>query len=207
MTRASETRWLSLREASSTLGVNQTTLRNWANQGRVRTFRTPGGHRRFSREDVAALMAAATRPANTQRPDGWPEAALDRMRRRLQRRKGQTGEWYDQFDDEHKSRMRVLGRRLVTLSTDYVTQKRRRSELSEEARFLGLEYGRELAAGQVKLRDAISAFIYFRNMLHDAIVASLGAELAGRDRAEVWQEVQTLEDTVLLAITEAYEKA
>ena len=51
--------WLSLHEASQRLNVHPATLREWADRGRIRTFRTPGGHRRFSVEDVDALAAEA----------------------------------------------------------------------------------------------------------------------------------------------------
>lgn len=39
--------WLALREASEKMGVSPATLRAWADEGRVQSYRTPGGHRRF----------------------------------------------------------------------------------------------------------------------------------------------------------------
>lgn len=39
--------WLSLHEASEKMGVSGATLRAWADEGRVESYRTPGGHRRF----------------------------------------------------------------------------------------------------------------------------------------------------------------
>ena len=44
--------YLSIGEASSVLGVSIVTLRRWDRQGRITTYRTAGGHRRFLREDV-----------------------------------------------------------------------------------------------------------------------------------------------------------
>lgn len=206
MARATAHRWVSLGEASALLGVNEATLRTWADRGRLRTFRTPGGHRRFSREDISSLVTAAVGPPGARMAEGWPESALDRMRRRLQRRRRQGEEWFQQFDEERRTRMRILGRRLVSLATDYITQKRRRAELAEEARYLGLEYGRELEAGNVKLSDAIAAFIYFRNLLHETIASTPGLQGQSRDRAELWNEVRDVEDAVLLAIAEAYQR-
>ena len=101
--------------------------------------------------------------------------------------------------------MRVLGRRLVTLASDYVSQRRRRSELAEEARYLGLEYGRELASANVRLSDAIAAFVYFRNSLHEAIAKGASPPGSGQDRSELLNEAVVVEDAVLLAIAEAYE--
>src|SRR5438445_12895090 len=51
--------WLSLDEAAKRLSVHPATLREWADKGQIRTFRTPGGHRRFSEVDVAHLGAHA----------------------------------------------------------------------------------------------------------------------------------------------------
>ena len=49
-------RWLTLKDASAFLGVHYTTVRNWADRGEIRVFRTPGGHRRFSVEDLRAFL-------------------------------------------------------------------------------------------------------------------------------------------------------
>src|SRR3989442_14826425 len=51
--------WRSLDEAAKRLSVHPATLREWADKGQIRTFRTPGGHRRFSEVDVAHLGAHA----------------------------------------------------------------------------------------------------------------------------------------------------
>jgi len=50
--------WLSLDEAAKRLKVHPTTLREWADKGRIRAYRTPGGHRRFSEADVETYAAS-----------------------------------------------------------------------------------------------------------------------------------------------------
>ena len=54
----SATDWLSLGPASRLLGVDPDTLRRWADDGRIRAYATPGGHRRFSRTDLQQIAAA-----------------------------------------------------------------------------------------------------------------------------------------------------
>jgi excisionase family DNA binding protein len=49
---ASEPDWLTLGQAAKYLGVAQSTIRKWSNQGRVPAFYTPGGHRRYRRADL-----------------------------------------------------------------------------------------------------------------------------------------------------------
>ena len=48
--------WVSLGRACKQLGVNESTLRRWADEGRIRSFRTPGGHRRYKRADLDAFL-------------------------------------------------------------------------------------------------------------------------------------------------------
>jgi excisionase family DNA binding protein len=49
--------WLTLGQAAKFLGVAQSTIRKWSDQGRVPAFYTPGGHRRYRRGDLEAFLA------------------------------------------------------------------------------------------------------------------------------------------------------
>jgi excisionase family DNA binding protein len=49
--------WLTLGQAAAYLGAAQSTVRKWADGGRLPTFYTPGGHRRFRRADLDAFLA------------------------------------------------------------------------------------------------------------------------------------------------------
>jgi excisionase family DNA binding protein len=53
---ASEPDWLTLGQAAKFLGVAQSTIRKWSDQGRVPAFYTPGGHRRFRRGDLESFI-------------------------------------------------------------------------------------------------------------------------------------------------------
>ncbi len=48
--------WLTLGQAARFLGVAQSTIRKWSDQGRVPAFYTPGGHRRYKRADLDAFL-------------------------------------------------------------------------------------------------------------------------------------------------------
>jgi excisionase family DNA binding protein len=49
--------WLTLGQAAKFLGVAQSTIRKWSDQGRVPAFYTPGGHRRYRRGDLETFLA------------------------------------------------------------------------------------------------------------------------------------------------------
>ncbi len=59
----SEPDWLTLGQAAKYLGVAQSTIRKWSDQGRLPAFYTPGGHRRYRRSDLEAFLERSG-PAN-----------------------------------------------------------------------------------------------------------------------------------------------
>ena len=92
--RRSESEWLGLGEASRVLGVNESTLRRWADAGLVQTFRTPGGHRRFAAADLRRISDTAgddliDAPA-------FDDEAIDRIRARLREADGAQRGWAGQ---------------------------------------------------------------------------------------------------------------
>jgi excisionase family DNA binding protein len=52
----SEPDWLTLGQAAKYLGVAQSTIRKWSDEGRVPAFYTPGGHRRYRRGDLDTFL-------------------------------------------------------------------------------------------------------------------------------------------------------
>ena len=45
------------REVAERLGVNPKTVSRWARLGWIKTIRTPGGHRRYYREEIERMVA------------------------------------------------------------------------------------------------------------------------------------------------------
>lgn len=67
--------WVTLGEAAKILGVAQSTVRKWADQGQLETFRTPGGHRRFRRGDLDNLTNTSS-DVPRGKNGGAPEALI-----------------------------------------------------------------------------------------------------------------------------------
>ena len=205
-----EGKWLSIAQASELVAVDQSTLREWADNGRVRSFRTPGGHRRFFRDDLTAIVERQPGP----RVDGpsLEENTLRRIRRRLgAEHHGHgvaPGGWIERLSLECRTRMRLFGRRLLDLSIAYMSQRRRRSAILDEARAIGEEYGLDLGREGMPLDEVMQAFIFFRNSLYDAVrdTGSRGP-LQSQDLAHTWTQMEQLTDQVLLSVVRAYERS
>ena len=57
--RNGDSDWLTLGQAARYLGVAQSTIRKWSDQGRLPAFYTPGGHRRYRQGDLDAFVAGS----------------------------------------------------------------------------------------------------------------------------------------------------
>jgi len=199
-------RWISLSRACNLLGVNESTLRRWADAGYVRSFRTPGGHRRFAEDDLRALMAGQGRPGSASY-GSLGHLALMRIRRRLQRGKKHEAHWHADMPASDRERLRSLGQRLVNLASEYLGRGSRRSRLMDEARQIGQQYGREFADKQLPVRDAVEAFIFFRKGLDDAAIElAHRGNLSAEEAVDVWELMAGLADQILLAMADAYEE-
>jgi excisionase family DNA binding protein len=189
-----KSQWLSLRDACRQLDVSNTTLRQWADNGFLRVYRTPGGHRRFLRSDVESFANAPEKAQDHVRDDAIEGSALRKIRRRLGRNDVLQQPWYQSVEEEGKVRMRLFGRRLLSLLLQESGARRRRQELLEEAHLLGREYGTEMGERGVILKDAIEAFVFFRTMVLDS--TNPGS----------WSKIIEAADRVLVGMADSYEK-
>jgi excisionase family DNA binding protein len=190
--------WLSLNEASKRLNVHPATLREWADRGRIRTFRTPGGHRRFSVEDVDALAAEAA-----------PELALFMSalvgQARLATTAGQlaTESWYSRFDDAAKQRQRVLGHDLMRLLVAYLGDTDK--DWGSDLRALGSSYARLAHDAGLSLGDAMRAFHLFEGLVHSSTKQLSAVQVGGS--ADFERHVGWFLNEVRVAMVESFSEA
>ena len=194
--------WLTLGQACRILNVDESTLRRWADAGQVRTFRTPGGHRRFADGDVRAIVHGRARPQATDVGD----IATRRIRQQLHRRDATGGALFDTVDESHREKLRPLGRHLMALVADYVARRGKRASLLEDARATGEEYGLQLVDAGMSLSQAMEAFTFFRRSLDQSAKQALAkAGTPSHESIEVCEQIMSLADQVLLGIARAYE--
>jgi excisionase family DNA binding protein len=193
-----------LSEAAALAGVSLSTVRRWADEGRLPSFRTPGGHRRFRVVDIErALMPA---PAGTAAVEVLGDLAVTRIRRQLAAPRARELVWFAGLDEAARDRLRLLGRHLLSTIAEYLAHRRRRATALAEARQFGLLYGRELYAARLGVRQAVEAFTFFRRSLEEtarrhAALHNLGAA----ELDDLRDHLDAINDRVLLGIVEAYE--
>jgi excisionase family DNA binding protein len=202
----SDVKWLSLQEASEILGVHPSTLRQWADAGKIPTVRTPGKHRRFAESDVRALLE----PEPLQPPGVQllVQSALGRTRLEVGGGKLNEQSWYQRFDEADKVEHRELGRKLLSLVIQYLTQPSDRLAVLEEARALGRSYGERSLVSKLTLTESVRAFLYFQDFLMDGVVqmSETMKQRANIDLVSTHQQINTFINEVLVAMLGVYEK-
>jgi excisionase family DNA binding protein len=196
-----------LRTAAALAGVSVSTVRRWADQQRIPTYRTAGGHRRFRVEDLERLLAPAAvhdhRPAPV-----LGDMAAARIRRQLAAPRARDLEWLGGISGHARERLGLLGRQLMTVIEDYVVGRRHRAAMLTQARQFGLFYGHELAQAHLTVRQAIEAFTFFRRSLEDAARRyGVNEGLSAAQVEDLRDQLDVLNDRVLLGIAEAYDEA
>lgn len=195
--------WLSLGQARTRLGVAEGTLRKWADSGHVRSFRTPGGHRRFAPDDIVALQNGETPPAQDQ---DNAELAVNRVRRQLQDSL-QTKTWYQNLSEPSRSRLRLMGRRLMEITMQYYSRKQNRAPLLTEVREIGQDYGHEMAAANLALADLMEAFAFHQRSAADSIEGVLLPSTTPEEALQMGKEIALVGIEVLFAMVRAWETA
>jgi len=195
--------WLSLGLARKLLNINEATLRQWADNGLIRTFRTPGGHRRFSSDDIRALFENTE--GGNPRPLPTNQVVLPRIRRKLSTSAPHDTNWMSRFDDAAQEEMRFLGRELLDLCLTSLGHPRLADVLAK-ARSLGSRYVAVSDSQGIALPETVQAFIFFRGLMVEALKPAL-VKHCGNNTHELsrcWQQLNRITDEVLLTVTQAF---
>ncbi len=157
-------------------------------------YRTPGGHRRFSHQDLLQLTANNATVTASDPKDRTEGSALRRIRRRLSHEEVTSQPWYQSVEEEGRDRMRLFGRRLLSVLMQEPPARRQRQEALAESLMLGREYGTEMADRGVALQDTVEALLFFRGIVLDTA------------NPRQWSQVLELADRVLVGVIEGHSR-
>ena len=185
-------RQITLKEAVGILGVKESTIRYWADHGKLQTQRTPGGHRRFYLSEIRAI-GNRPRSISVAEPHELEEEALSRVQERIPVSELVQEEWFVRMPPDVRTRFRLLGRRLLVLFVRWALEIGDAGSIEEEARMVGYHHGTEMARGGSPLVDSLAALIFFRNAVLDSV------------SHDTWPRVIAINDQVMAGIVEAHE--
>ncbi|MCB8944329.1 MAG: helix-turn-helix domain-containing protein [Ardenticatenaceae bacterium] len=196
--------WLSLSAAAKRLNVHPTTLRRWADDGEIAVMLTPGGHRRFALTDVEQFAQSRH---GLRRSSGieqaWADHALTVTRQEIVAHRNVA--WMASLDESERERGRMMGRQLMALTLQYISNGED-ERLVAEARRMGTEYGLHCQSLGMPLTDALQASIFFRDtMIETALQLPDNVRIQPEANVRLMRRINTLLNTVHLAIAEVYD--
>lgn len=201
--RASAGQWLSLGEAASRLGVDEATLRHWADTGKVPTFRTPGGHRRFREGDLETLLRS-----DIPRVDNLADLVERRSARVLAgspARPLRSRAWFARLDEDTRARARAYGRELLSAVVRFMGEPGARRSIREHLLEQAKRYGANLTHARVAPADAADAFRHFRELILRLVVNPRGrGGMLDEAQIKTLLEVSTLLDEIFAEILRAW---
>ena len=200
--------WLPLGAASRLVGVGPDTLRRWADSGKVESYTTPGGHRRFLRSSLEAMINAPRRHRyGVAQLTGSAGTISGEIQRRVQR-SGFAGQvWHARLTADQRTDFRRWGQRTFQLVIDYVAASKRaeRQLLLEEAEKMGALYGAEASRAGLSLAETIEAFLFYRAPVLEAIASHLRRRAADvSDVSVAYREASAAVDQVLVALVSSH---
>lgn len=192
---------MNLSETAEVLGVHPSTVRLWADQGRLPVYRTQGGHRRFKRHEVE-LWSQSQQMETPLEADLLVQSALGRTRFQISEGRLEAESWYQKLDQEAREQYRRGGRAMLRgLNTYLVTDE---ATGRAEARSLGLQYASIARRCGLNHIEAVLAFLFFRNMLVESMIAVY--ESSAIRSAQAWgdmlRKINDFTDQVLLSLLE-----
>lgn len=206
----SDPEWVTLTEACRLLGVSPSTVRRWGDTGMVRTFVTPGGHRRFSRAGLAALLPDRPKARPSLADLGETPGRMARGYRKAADEDRTRIPWVAELDEVQRERFRGYGRTIVASLVAALDSEdpARRAERLREAEDACAGYGR--VAGLEGLGAPMTADLFLR--FRRPFVTELGAiarrrEFDASSTNSLMADAHAALDGLLLATLRGWESA
>lgn len=199
--------WLELSEAADYLGVHFTTLRRWADGGKVPCIRTPGGRRRFKSAELDTFLASLRQgvsPASTAIQNLERQVAINRSTHSSVREEP----WYGRLDASQRQAMRTGGQQLMAVLMQYATRGNGGDAYLTEGKRLAVHYSEVCRSVGLSLMETVRAFILVRRSITDSVYEA--GTLTGPPDPDTWRlydRTNHFLDTMLLTIVDAFDRA
>ena len=158
---------VSISEASRILGVSEAALRQWTDEGKIKAFVTPGGHRRYLRAEIRKFMTSHQRVLGIKDLVAELEDTAQ-LHREIVRTHFSNTPWYSKLTQESQEHLADLSRRFLHIIIRYITEPSKRDEIISLAHDNGYGFGETLARLGLPLTDSVEAFILHRDPIMKA---------------------------------------
>lgn len=209
---SADSTWLSLGPASRRLGVGTDTLRRWADEGLIRSFATPGGHRRFDLTEIERIVASRSGGGSGGRALAGLGATPDRLARAYRRSYGATTterSVRDAVPTADHDAYRTDGRSLVASLVAYLdaADSGARTTAEQAAAALTDDLAARLAGAGFSLTESVGLFVAARRpFLTELGVIVRRRALDPARISELFEEASAILDRLLLRLIATHQE-
>ena len=190
------------------LGISQGTLRRWADRGQVASFTTPGGHRRFPRAAIMALLPSS----RARRPHladlGASSDRMVRAYRPLFGVEGRVMSLLTRLPEGDRQLFRERGRHMVECLLAHLDSDAPAPAMANlhEAASHAADYGASTAALGASLSEGVQTFLRFRAPFIAELAATARKRgLDTREATGLLVDAESAFDELLLAFMDGWQ--
>jgi excisionase family DNA binding protein len=193
-------------EACQILSVSETSLRQWTDEGKIKAFVTPGGHRRYLVADLKKFMSSHQKIVGIRDLVVELEDVAHPLRE-MARTVFPAKAWYSKLGTDSQQRLAGLGRDMLQIIVRYASEPSKREESMGMARNIGHDFGQTLAEIGLPLTDSLEAFILHRDPIMNAATHLMKRREAFTGRVvEAIPLVAHVIDEALVSLVAAHQK-
>ena len=197
---------VNISEASRILAVSEQALRQWTDEGKIKAFITPGGHRRYSPAELKRFINQSKKTLGMKDlvidlehvVPVLHDTATDYLR---------STSWRGKLDSKSQKYLASLGRHLLELIIKSISKVSLQVETSRDVQEVGADFGRILARQGLPLTDAVQTFIQHRDPIIK-VATEILKKREGFDRriVEAIPMVNNAMDNALISLVSAYQQ-
>ncbi|OGO31971.1 MAG: hypothetical protein A2Z29_06230 [Chloroflexi bacterium RBG_16_56_11] len=197
---------VNISEASRILAVSEQALRQWTDEGKIKAFITPGGHRRYSRAELKRFINQNRKMLGIKDLVADLEHVVPVLHDTATSYLRSTS-WDGRLNAESQKQLASLGRHLLDLIIKSVSEVSREEETSRAVREVGASLGWILARQRLSLTQSVQTFIQHRDPII-RVTTEILKKREGFDRriVEAIPMVNNAMDEALVSLVTAYQQ-
>jgi excisionase family DNA binding protein len=166
--------WLELSEAAGLLGIHASTLRRWADAGKIAYTRTLSGRRRFRRTAVEQARTDMDQSVTLQAAQQLQARTLNFTHQPSGDVVIRQGAWFSRLSEEQLLLFRYSGQRMMGLMMQFISREEGAETFLEEGKRVASDYGLICFRAGLSISQTTEAFLHFRRSFLESVQTTSG---------------------------------
>jgi DNA-binding transcriptional MerR regulator len=197
--------WLELSEAAEILSVHPSTLRRWADSGKVHHRRTQSGRRQFDRFIIENTRKGMLQVRESNTTDQIETSTREFASQHIRNVATWQQSWFSRLNEEQMMIFRYSGQRLLGLMMQYISRNDEAETFLDEAKRIARDYGTIFFRIGLSVSQAAEAFVYFRRPILESVLATAGlGGIHDPEGQRIFLRTSDFYDALLVSAIESY---